>query len=257
MADNTQPEKRPKTLLDDFFFRLTAPCPVAGAENKKASLRFMIGKQGKIGLNNPHLVVATGDPNENDRNTNYGKIEAPFNIHAFGMFLEYFHDAIEKFAPGQNGKVVCKNYVFVGQGQRSTEPLPVATVTVGKNAEGVVCMSVTAKNRTAVVFKLLPDKQFFDFVHGDGTPYTDAELSLWFARGWYNNMADIMRQILVREYKEPPPMDGGNNRGGYQGGGQGGGQRGGYQGGGQGGGNQGGGGGGWGGGADKNDDIPF
>jgi hypothetical protein len=265
MAENNQAEKREKTLLDDFFFRITAPCPVPGAENKKASLRLMIGKQGKIGLNNPHLVVATGDPNENDRNTNYGKIEAPFNVHAWGMFMEMFYDAIEKFQPGQKSQIVCKNFVFVGQGQRSTEPLPVATVTVGKDKEGVICMSVTAKNRTAVIFKLLPDPQFFNFVHGDGTPYSDAELSAWFARGWYKNMTQIMRHILVDQYREPPPMDGGNrggngggnnyNRGG-QGGGNGGYNRGGN--GGGGGGNRSGGGG-WdgGGGSDNGDDIPF
>jgi len=270
MADNQYQNNRPKapkTLLDDPFLRLTAPCPTpAGqAANRKSKLGVVLKKYNPQSLRNPHFVVYTGDPGENDQSTDYGKIIAKFDYGTWGAAIEMIRQAID-WEPGKKDEIVVKDKVFGAGGQRSAEALPQAFFIVGKDKEGVVCLSIRhfKKERPVIVFRLLPPAEFFDFKHGDGTPYTNAEMSVLYTRAYVKRMEDVVQQIMVDTFEEPPPYDpnnkGGGNRGGgggnYQRGGGGGGNN--YQRGGNGGGyDEPASGGGGGGGDEWGGDIPF
>jgi len=269
MADfqqNNNRPKVPKTLLDDPFLALSAPCPTpAGeAQNRKSKLFVMFRKSGPQSLRNPYMVVKTGCPTEQDQSTDYGKIMAPFDFGTWGMLMEFIDQAAD-WEPGKKMTVVCKNHVFV-QGARSKEALPQAFVNVGKDKEGVICMSVKhfKEGRPVIVFKMLPPAGFFDLKNADGTPVSDAVISSAYAKAYVKRMRQVVGQLMVDTYEEPAPYDptggkgggggGGNFRGNNGGGGGGGGnnynRNGGNGGGGNNGGNDN-----WGGGDDA--DIPF
>jgi uncharacterized membrane protein YgcG len=245
MADQNQNKStKVKSVLDDPFLRLTAPCPVAGVEAwKKSNLRIVLDKFNKQSLVNPHMVVYTNDPSEKDRDTNYGKITAKFDSLTWFTYMELFHSAID-WEPGKKSYVDCKDFIFPG-GQRSKEPVATARVIVGKDKAGVlsVCIKDLLKpNRAVIVFKLMPPAGFHDIRHGDETPYDDAELSKLYAKAYYKRMTALVEHLLVTNYTEPPPPEnrngGGNNNyrgngggnsynngGGNNGGGGGGGNR--------------------------------
>lgn len=217
--NNNRP-KAPKTLLDDPFLALTAPCPTpAGeAQNKKSKLFVKLAKNGPQSLRNPHIVVKTNDPGETDKNTDYGKITAKFDFGTWGALMEMISDAID-WEPGKRDSVVSKDKTFIN-GALSKDLLPQATVIVGKDKEGVVCMTVKhfKEGRPVIVFKMLPPPGFFDFKHGDGSPYTPAELSKLYTRAYVKRMAAVVNQLMVDTYEEPAPYDP-SNRGGNGGGG--------------------------------------
>lgn len=271
MADFQQNRpKVPKTLLDDPFLALSAPCPTAAgeAQNRKSKLFVMFRKSGPQSLRNPYMVVKTGCPTEQDQSTDYGKILAPFDFGTWGMLMEFIGEAAD-WEPGKKMTVVCKNHVFV-QGARSKEALPQAFVNVGKDKDGVICMSIKhfKEGRPVVVFKLLPPDGFFDLKNGDGTPVSNAVISRAYAKAYVKRMRQVVGQLMVDTYEEPAPYDptakGGGGGGNFRGNGNGGGGNNYNRGGGNGGGNSNGGnsnsGGNdsWGGGSGGgDDDIPF
>lgn len=242
MADyqNNQRPPKEKTLLDDPFMRLSAPCPTPAGQGKKSTLRVSLEKNGPQSMQNPHLVVYTNDPTEKDRDTNYGKIIGKFDYLTWATYMETLIDAIN-WENGRKEFINCREHIFAG-GKRSEAPVTTARVTIGKDSEGVINISVTAKGRPHIVFPFLPPEGFHEFQHADGTPLSKAELSARFVRGYHKRMGATVEQLMVKNYTPPPPMDfnkggnGGGGGGGYnRGGGQGGG--GGYGGGGNRGGN--------------------
>jgi hypothetical protein len=222
MADfqqNNRP-KVPKTLLDDPFLALSAPCPTAAgeAQNRKSKLFVMLKKNGPQSLRNPHMVVKTGCPTEQDQSTDYGKIIAPFDFGTWGTAMELISEAVD-WEPGKRMSIISKNTVFVA-GKRSNEPLPQATVIVGKDKDGIICLSIKhfKEGRPVIVFKMLPPAGFFDFKNADGTPVSDAVISKWYAKAYVKRMQAVVSQLMVDTYEEPAPYDP-NNRGGNNGGG--------------------------------------
>lgn len=262
MADyqqNNNRPKAPKTLLDDPFLALSAPCPTAAgeAQKRKSKLMVMLKKNGPQSLQNPHIVVKTGCPTENDQTTDYGKIIAPFDFGTWGTLMETILEATE-WEAGRRETVVSKNHVFM-QGKRSSEPMPQASVIVGKDKDGVMCMTVKhfKEGRPVIVFRFLPPAGFFDWKNADGSPVSDAVISVRYAKSYVKRMGKVVAQLLTDNYEEPPPFDpnnrgggGGNNFRGNSGGGGGNNYRGNNGGGGGHGGNDS-----WGGGDDV--DIPF
>lgn len=238
MAGNFKPPPRAKTALDNRKLNLSAPVP--NVQGKYASLIWGLFS------NNPRITVYTNDPNDNAP-PGYGKISANLSLPAFMMFLVMLRKVID--SPGETkDKVENKNYTYFS-GKRSDLPVVVSELHVGKDAEGVVWISVTdtiKKERPRIKFKFHPD-DFHALVHGDGRPYSKGEASALYAEGYANLLDKMMIHMASENYVEPPPRDGGG------GGGGGGGNR-------EGGGgnwNRGGGGGGQPPAEDKDDDLPF
>lgn len=238
MAGNFQRPERVKNALDNRKLNLSAPTP--GVQGAKASLIW------GLYANNPRLTVYTNDPNDSGEQNGYGKISANLDGPTFFAFLELLKVAAN--APGEfKDKVENKNFIFPG-GKRSERPVVVSELWAGKDKDGIVWISVTARDRPKIKFPILsPD--FHQFIHGDGTPYEPAETSKLFALGYINLLDKMMAHLMVTLWVEPEKKDFGGDRGGNRGGGGGGGYNRG------GGGGSGGGGGGGSSGGD--DDIPF
>lgn len=224
--NNNRP-KEPKTLLDDPFLALTAPCPTQAGEqqNRKSKLFVQLRKYNPQSLRNPHIVVKTGCPTETERDTDYGKITAKFDYGSWGTLMETIREAID-WEPGHRESIVTKDTVFQAGGGRSKEALPQATVIIGKDKDGVICMTVKhfKEGRPVIVFKMLPPAQFFDFKNADGSPKSLGDISKRYARSYVKRMEGVVQQLMVDTYEEPAPYDpsnrGGNNnnRGGNGGG---------------------------------------
>ena len=238
MADNNfrRPE-RTKNALDNRKLNLSAPTP--GVQGNRASLIW------GLYANNPRLTVYTNDPNDSGESNGYGKISANLDTPTFFGFLELLKFIVHEAPLDYKDKVENKNFIFPG-GKRSEKPVLVSELWAGKDKDGVIWVSVTARDRPKIKFPIqAPD--FHRFVHGDGTEYTPAETSKLFALGYINVLEKMMSHLQVTLWQEPEKKD--NNRGG---GGGGYGNRGG--GGGYGGGRDSGGGGSS---SGSDDDIPF
>lgn len=248
MADNNfnRPQRK-KNALDNAQLSLQTPCPTD--KSKKSSLSM------NVIANNPRITVYTNDPN--DANNNYGKITANLNLPIFGIYLEMLQRAVD-FVPTPEKpefKTIIgnKNFIFPG-GQRSKEPVPVSELHVGKNKDGVVWVAVldkSGKDRPRIQFPFSVSN-FHDLRWGDGTALSPAEVSVLAAQSHLRIWRDVMHQLVVSEYVEPPKKEYNGNGGGNRNGGGGGNYN---RGNGGGGNNYGGGGATMGGGSDSSDDL--
>jgi hypothetical protein len=213
MADFT-PTPRAKNSLDHRKLNLNAPAP--NAPGQQASLIW------GIHANNPRITVYTNDPQDKGADKGYGKISANLDLPVFFAFLRSLDQVIEGPNDVKLG-IENKNFIFP-QGKRSEKPIVVSTLFFGKDKDGVVWMSVSAKDRPKIKFDF-GINDFHHFVKGDGTPYTKAEMSVLFAKGYVRILEEMVPALLVDNYVEPAPKPqqggGGNygNRGGNGGGG--------------------------------------
>lgn len=243
MAD-FRPPPRKKIALDNQKLSMSAP----NQKGKRAGLLWQLIN------NNPRIVVYTNDP---DDQIDYGKITAALDAPTFFAFLNLIDKAIS--ATGEyKEKIDNMNFSWAG-GKRSDTPSVVSSLLVGKDADGVIWIAVSAPRRPQIKFPFM-NPEFHNFFHKDGSPYEKAEVSALIAKSYLDMLRHLMAGLMITEYVEPKPKEdrGGGNRGGQGGGG---GQRSG--GGGGWGGNSGGGGGGGGraessgGGDDLGEDTPW
>jgi hypothetical protein len=192
--------------LSEFKLRLVAP-PTQGA-TKKATLSMGVYK------NNPRLVVRTNVPNDKD----FGRITAAMDTFTFFTMLH----AIRMHADGPaDSKTKIENRSTFVAGRKMDSPVCVSTTFVGKDKDGVVFIAITARDRPNIKFDFLCDEIWHAFSHGDGRPYTAAEASVLYAKGWCTTAEVLVPQILVSEYVEPDMSNagGGNNNQNNQSGG--------------------------------------
>lgn len=250
MAD-FKPKARDKNVLDSKRVNLSIPCPVKGVKGFSTLYYY-------ANNDNPGITVYTGDPN--DKDNNFGRIQAKFGLMDLMIHLEQL-DAVIKSKDAIKMSAVCKG---MRGGKDNMKQMDVAEVEVGKRPDGVVYICVRDlenRNRPEIYFPFAPTR-FHNYAI-NGEQCTEAQLSVLVAKGVYRLMGDLVTQISDRTYKHPEPKQ--NGGGGY------GGNRGGNGGGGYGGGNRGGGGGygngdskGYGGGSGssfngggEDDDMPF
>lgn len=206
MASNFTPPVRIKNALDNKKLNLSTPTP--GVDKKWASLIW------GIYANNPRITVYTNDPNDTGESNGYGKISANLDLPVFYSLTML----LSKIIDGPNDQKECiqnKGYTFFNR-KRSDEPAVISSLWLGKDKEGVVWISVTAKNRPIIKFNFAPSS-FHHFVHGDGTPYTAPEISQLFAKGYVRLLEELMSNMAAANYIEPPPRDPppGTQNGGY------------------------------------------
>jgi uncharacterized membrane protein YgcG len=236
-------KERKKIAFDNRKLHLSTPCPTA--KGKYSSL------QVNLFSNNPRITVYTNDPDDQGESKQYGKITANLDAQVFMVFL----GALAKIIDGPAGqedkvKIENKNFIFPG-GKRSESPVVQSELHFGKDAEGVVWVSVTARDRPRIKFPF-GKSDFHTLFHKTGEQYSNGEQSALFARGWVRLMENMLAHLLVTEYVEPEKKDnGGGNRngggGGYNRNNGGGGNRGNSYGGGGGGGST----------EEVSDDIPW
>lgn len=204
-----------------------APRPKIVFDNKKLSL-YSANAQGKMaslnwGLvsNNPRITVYTNDPNDTIDN---GKISANLDAPNFFAFLQILSNTA-KSREDTKTKIDNLNFTWPG-GTRSKEPTMVSSLIVGKE-NGVVYISVTAARRPAIKFEIAT-QEFHHYFHGDGTPYTKAELSTIMSLAYVNMLTPLMTIAMNDNYTPPKPREDnggggfGGNKGGFSGGNKGG-----------------------------------
>lgn len=210
MANGFQGTPRKKIALDNNKLSLTTPSPV----DPKAKSKLVWGFHN----NNPRITVYTGDPSENNEKTGYGKIVANLDTPTLFAFFHLMEIAV-KAEPGYKAKIENKNFTFFG-GKRSDHPVVLTELWVGKDKDGCVWMSVTARDRPLIKFTFAPT-DFHNLFHGDGAPMSKGETSVIYATGYLAILKRLFAHISVTEFVEPivnkPNNQGGGN---YQRGGQ-------------------------------------
>jgi hypothetical protein len=251
MADGKfVPKAREKNLLDSKRITLSIPCPVKGVKGW-SNLCFYANND------NPGITVYTGDPN--DKDNNFGRIQAKYGLLDLMLLLEQLDAVIRSKEPIKMDSV-CKS--IRGQDKKQMD---VARVEVGKNTAGVVYImleDLERSGRPMIHFPFSPSR--FHNYGRNGVPMEEAELSVLVAKAFYRTVGDLVLQISKDTYKHPEPKQGGFGGGQQQQrGGNGGGYNNNNRSGGGGGysnnsdaGNSGGGGSSYGGG-DADDDIPY
>lgn len=219
MSDNNfNRTPRVKNALDNQKLKLQTK----NEQGKNANLSW------NLFSNNPRVTVWTGVDGDKDN----GKITGAFDTLGFFQLLEGLKMAIA-FVPTEGAKEF-RNKVelmrpnFKPGGGRPDGVIKASEVWYGKDADGVVWLSLCAYQRPMLKFTLLPN-EYHQFRHATGEAVSAGEASCKLAAPAYIRALElIMAQLQVVEYKEPPPRDqqGGGNRGGG-GGGYGGGQGGG------------------------------
>lgn len=255
MADQNN-QARKKNALSEYNLRLVAD-PING-NRRGPTLGFAVTK------NNPVIEVRTNVDGDKD----YGRIQAKIDTPTLFAIAQ----AMEEVASKENDTKAIWSvsaHRFIG-GQRSKDPMLDSKVMVGKDKDGVCFIAILSwdKERPVIKFPFKP-AVLHTVAHGDGTPWSLAEITAVYSKAWANIVFQIVSIVVTAEYVEPPPRDGGQGGGnggggGYQrgGGGGGGGYNRGGGGGGYGSGGQGGGGGNSGGGggqaaSEGGDDFPF
>jgi hypothetical protein len=231
MADynNGGQQERRKGALDNR--RLTLQALDKNADGKYSSWVWGFRK------NMPTITIWTNE--EADKQSQHkGKISAEMDIALIYFLCEEILRAIEE--PGEyKASVNLKGFKFFGAGKRSDEPMLLSSIFVGKGADGVIWLSVTAKDRPRYRFGFVPPEAFNDFVDGNGNPADRGKVSQIYARGYVKLLQQLYATYAYHEFTEPPPKKqggggygGGNGGGGYNngggggyGGGNGGGQR--------------------------------
>jgi len=180
----------PKTAFNEYKIRLLAPKP--DGQRRAPSLTVAVIR------NNPRIDVYTEVEGDKDR----GKITAPMDSVTFFALMDILEKTIDGPADEQT-KI--SNKVGPPQDKRQ-----VSTTIVGKDKEGRVFISLVATERPKVKFVFLPS-DWHTLVHKDGSPYTEAELSMVYARAWLRLMSNLVPAVLDTHFMEPEPRE---NKGG-------------------------------------------
>lgn len=235
-----------KNALNARKMQLQAP----NAAGKNAGMNI------RLHNNNFRIQVYTNDPNDPKQ----GAITAAMEPYVFSMMLTMIDEAVS--APGEYRNYIDNmGFKFIG-GKRGDKQEVLSRTVIGKDADGIVYLSIVEGGRPNVKFPMLPSS--WHILRGaNGDVEEKATTSRMFAKGFVRIWTQLL-QGLIAYFKEEEQKQGG--QGGGFGGGQGGG--GGFQRRGNGGGGNGGGFGGGQGGGNSNassgsssisdeDDIPW
>ena len=197
MSDYQKPVVK-KTALKNPKLSLAAPNPAVKGVYAKLSF--------DIYQNNPRIIIDTKDPSMLNKEHSFGRITAAMDGVSFAMFLEVLKDMIA--TPGADKKKfenLGNDYV---NGQRSNEVVPLTDIWVGKDADGVVFISVISKKAGWPVIKFafgLSDRRFTKIFNSDGSEYTKAELSVLAAKAYYKLLTELVPNIMDTHFYEAPP----------------------------------------------------
>ena len=194
-----------KNALYNRKIQLVAECPADAS--KQSTMQWMLV------ANNPRLVVWTNDPADTGESNGYGKITANLDMPTFVVFMNILADIIDG-ANDSKQYVENSNYIFPG-GKRSDTPVLVSTLYCGKDKDGIVWISLIAKNRPIIKF-VFGEGQFHHFHEKDGSPASKDKVSQLYAKAYTKLLYDMMEQLVVDLYVEPEKKDApkGNSYGG-------------------------------------------
>lgn len=148
-----------------------------GSDTQRSSLSWSTYR------GNPRATVFTGVPNDGK-----GVLHAAMNPETFLIFLDLF-EKIAKTEKEDKIKLECSTIVKTGD---SKEKVHVSDLWFGKDAEGVMWISVVAENRPKIKFEFRIS-DFHKFTHGNGQPLTNSEGSCLQALA----CARALREVII------------------------------------------------------------
>lgn len=204
MADTTPPRDTagPIKILD--FTRLQLFTPVPNVQNVRSKLSFGF-RDG-----NPRITVFTNDPNDTVQR---GIIYAGMSPETFEIFTLLFDTVIRS---KEEIKQVVECYTQRYEDNKPTgERILNSQVWIGRDADGLIWLSVTAKGRPQIRFTFQVS-EWHKLLKGDGTQFTEAEGSRLAAMAHLNLLRQVygpmLAQYLQNPPPPPPPREGGWNR---------------------------------------------
>lgn len=216
---NQNQTTRDRHALGDFRAHLLADVQPGAMKQPRLSVYYHKNKMV--------MEVRTNVPSDMDGRER-GVIRAEMDPTTFFCFLAMLAETIKNPpAPRPEGiKVLRPDF----QKNNGGEPVMEAQIVVGKNAEGVVYMSLLSanKDRPRIMFPFHPGK-FVQFIGNDGNPKTNAQISEVYANAKLIEWEGLVPQYLydrfvAEEFKRDGQQGGqGGGGGGYQRGGGGGG----------------------------------
>lgn len=178
------PEKKISQRKSVYLNRFTLRAPaLEGAERES---EFFI----EVNDGNVHLNVRNHLPEEKDMN--WGRVKARVGLNVFIGWIEV---ALDFIATGQKGKMKMDNYSHY-QGGKYTEQMGKENDLIwGCDDNGVYYITVHEQGRRAVRFDFKPTK-WHHMVKGDGQPFSDAEISKFFFRGWLKSLRQVVGVVV-------------------------------------------------------------
>jgi hypothetical protein len=202
---------RAKTPLDNNKLQLYA----MNDEGKSARLLWSIIN------NNPRITVYTNMSTDSGEEKNFGRISANLDMPVFMTVLELLNN-VGSLPNGEKYVMENKGYTYVG-GRRSDNPTKVSELWIGKDAEGVVWLSVVAEGRPKIKFELLLPSFHTLMSASTGQPLGKAKVSEIVAKGYVRLLTQLVPVIYNDHYVEPAelpdrPNDNkfGNKSGGFK-----------------------------------------
>lgn len=211
MAQDPGSTPRKKHGFSNPKLRLSAPNP-----NVKG------GRWAQLGFdvynNNPRLVLHTNDPNMTGQENNFGRFQVPVDHVVLTAIVEEIKKYILSKEPG---KTKITNMTEPKRDSGSKEFINSSDIWIGKDEEGVVFISIIAKDSSKwpiIKFSFNnSDGRFHLFYHGDGKPYSKAEQSIVYAKAWVTLLSSAIGSDIAVNYAPPiTPYNNGGNRNNYQ-----------------------------------------
>lgn len=175
--------------------------------------------------NDAQITIWTNE--EADKQSKFkGRIEAMIPLPLVFSLINLINMAID--AEGEfKTSLNLKDFKFFGAGKRSDEPMLLSQIFVGKDARGVIWISVTAPERPRYRFGFVPRDGYADFIDKDGNPLSAGAVSKIYARGYADLLARLYATAAWMMPTEPKKKQQNGGGGGYGGNNNGGGNNGG------------------------------
>lgn len=181
--------------------RLSLFAPALEGETRSPRLAWCIYK------GNPRLTVFTNTKSDSVSN---GVISAPMDPRTFFTFLERLKQLADG-EPGKKGKISCMTTGRDenGNGSATGEKVLLSELVYGKDDQGIVWISIVAKDRPRIKFEH-HISDFHEIFHGDGSPCSKSESSVAHAKATIR-LAEEIYPMLIKEWNDNKPTGAGTS----------------------------------------------
>ncbi len=203
MSDFKKPQ-RSRNSLDNSKFHLVT-------KNEKGYRAKFIPE---LVNNNPRFTIYTGL--DEDKDNNYGRIQAKLDAPTFMLIIEQLED----LARHGDGKKIfgVDNMKQVFKDKKPTDEWYAEnSVKVGRDDDGQIWISVIEKNRPKLKF-ILTNPEYHRLKNADGSDLPAGTVSRMYTLAWTGVMRSLIGPCLNSNYVPPKPREDNQQKGGYRGG---------------------------------------
>ena len=194
-------------------FRPTIEKNALNARKMQLSAPNAAGKNAgfimRLHENNWRIQVYTNDPNDPKQ----GAITAKMDPTSFSMFLVLVQEALD--AEGEYRYYIDNTGYTFPKGKRSEKPEVLSRTIVGKDADGVIYVSVVENGRPNIKFPLLPSS-WHVLRNASGDVEEKRNTSRLFAKGWVLLWGTMLQGQIAYFKEEESKQNNGGGNGGYQ-----------------------------------------